>query len=171
MGGNFSCVRSKESPTGGALSVPRDSPFGKLKRSLSSRSSARARALVAPSDRSLVDLCLGIICDRIHEFAPTALAALPPDLAQLVLDNLIGTGVLDEEIAARLAGLSHYQLRLAGYPGPVTDGWLVSLTNSALETLVLDHSLVRAVRFGNVPGCIAVHVRSVVPMLEWGVAQ
>lgn len=126
---------------------------------------------MAPSDRSLVDLCLGIICDRIHEFAPTALAALPPDLAQLVLNTLIGTGVLDEEIAARLAGLSHYQLRLAGYPGPVTDGWLVSLTNSALETLVLDHSLVRAARFGNVPGCIAVHVRSVVSMLEWGVAQ
>lgn len=141
MGASFSCVRTKGSGQG-SLSVPRDSPFGKLKRSLSSRSSARTRALVAPSDRSLVDLALGAVCEHIHDYAPTALAGLPPDLAQLLLDGLIETGVLDEETATRLAGLSHYQLRLGGYPGPVTDGWLVSLTNSALETIILDHSLV-----------------------------
>lgn len=142
MGSGWSCTHGKGAdPPNGVLS-PRNSPFGKLKRSLSSRTSATARATLPPRDRTLLDLALGRLCECIADLPAHRLDQLPPDLAQALLDRLVECGALDEGVAIRLGRLSHHRLALDSYPGPVTDEWLVPLVNPGMEIIKLGRSAV-----------------------------
>lgn len=143
MGSGWSCIRRKDSDGFQPPSPQRDSPFGKLGRSLSSRTSATLRASLPPRERTLLDQTLGVVCAQVAEASVDGLDDLPPDLAQALLDRLVECGGLDWEVAGRLQGLTHYRLSLPGYPGPVTDEWLESLVHEDIEVINLNRSLVR----------------------------
>ena len=62
--------------------------------------------------------------------------ALPSDTAQLVLDELLLTGKLDEATLALFSRQTLYAMDCGEYPG-VADSWLKSLARSPLHRLSL----------------------------------
>ena len=62
--------------------------------------------------------------------------ALPADMAQLVLDELLLTGRLDEASLALFSRQTLYALDCGEYPG-VADSWLKALARSPLHRLSL----------------------------------
>ncbi len=71
------------------------------------------------------------IAKNIWLYSVPELSALPPDLAQLVFDELLTLGKLTRSSLALFSNQHLYKLRLEDYPG-VGNDWLKLLTSSPL---------------------------------------
>ena len=96
---------------------------------------ARTRRLRG-SGASLLGLAASAVCSNIEGYSAQELSALPPDLAQLVLDELVATCKLTRASLALFRGQSLWRLDLDDYPD-VTDEWLKLVSSSPLQVLSL----------------------------------
>jgi hypothetical protein len=124
-----------------ALVVP-GSPFGRSTR-FSRRNSIGTNGLEDHGPDSLLGLCLGVASESLPHLPLHHLRALPPDLAQLILDRMIQTGQLNDASILRLAGQLYYSIHLDAYIHPIRDFWLRYLATSALESAVIRRTTVR----------------------------
>ena len=86
------------------------------------------------------------IAKNIWLYSVPELSALPPDLAQLVFDELLMLGKLTRSSLALFSSQHLYKLRLEDYPG-VGNDWLKLLTNSPLLVI----NLSRCIQVGSLP--------------------
>ncbi len=117
---------------------PRISPFGVFRR----RSFAERRSEIAIRPGSLLEKALHTVVASLPTQDPAALARLPPDLAQLLLEALISSGRLTDASVVRLQGMAFYAVALDAYPDPIRDTWVRCLVTDALETLDLSRTQV-----------------------------
>lgn len=102
------------------------------------RCAGAATADAAPSAPSpvpsLLSLALHAAAASVHTQPPAALAALPTDLCQLLLERLVAAGLLDDSVISRLSGLGlhFHSLPLGGYPEIVRPAWLRCLATASL---------------------------------------
>ncbi len=103
----------------------------------------RCKRCQPPAD-SLLALAAAAAAAHFDAIASDALAALPPDCAQLVLDALVAAGELTFKRLARFGGQSVYRLDLAEFPDFKPE-WLRLLRHAPLCTVSLRNcELVRA---------------------------
>lgn len=76
------------------------------------------------------------IARNIWQYSVSELSALPADLAQLILDELIILGKLTRSSVALFCNQHLYKLRLEDYPG-VGNDWLKFLCQSPLIVINL----------------------------------
>lgn len=124
-----------------APTIVRLSPFRPRRCSSLSRRmlcAAGAPGAGAPGDcavPSLLSLAADAAAAGLAALPAHALAALPADLSQLLLERLVSTAMLDDAAIARLAslGLHFFSLPLGGYPELVRPAWLRCLASPSLE--------------------------------------
>ncbi len=94
---------------------------------------------------SLLSLAADAAAAGLAALPAGALAALPADLSQLLLERLVASALLDDAAVARLAGLGlhFYSLPLGGYPELVQPAWLRCLATPSLEAADLSKTGVR----------------------------
>lgn len=133
-----------------SFTVPaRVSPFGRFSRrnSLNLNDSC---GVCGP--RSLLDLGVDAVSNNLHKFPLTQLRALPTDLSQILLNQLIDTGRLNDASILRMAGLTFHAVKLDAYSEPIRDFWLRYLATSALEIAVIRCSTVSMICIRNFKG-------------------
>ena len=119
---------------------PRISPFGRFSRRKSLRASENRREFVV--EGSLLASSLDTLARTLHFQDPSALARLPSDLAQLVLNRLIEGGTLKDATVILLQGQPFYQLCLDSYPEPIREFWVRNLITDSLQYLNLSRTQV-----------------------------
>lgn len=128
---------SKDRHKGGTLGVvnPRSHRFGRR------RGSKQSILLNGPP--TLLDSCIAAVTLNIQRLDPQALLHLCPDLAQLILDRLIDTELLNEATMARLVSQQqHFHvIDLEAYSGLAPD-WVACLCSDSLERLILSKTAV-----------------------------
>lgn len=129
---------SKEKPNA-ANPLARISPFGRFCR----RSFQQSRHCRECVEGSLLSLCVDALCLSLHLQDHQALQKLPLDLSQLILDNLIETGRLNDAAVLRLQGQHFYELCLDSYQVDIRDFWVRFLVTETLEVLILSRTTVR----------------------------
>lgn len=138
------CSKRQSEDGGGdrGPTIVRLSPFrprrcSSLRRSRSGPTAADgstdADALGSP--HSLLSLAADAAAASLARQPGAALAALPADLSQLLLERLVAQGLLDDGAVACLSGhaLHFYRLPLAACPETVRPAWLAALTSASLE--------------------------------------
>lgn len=147
------CSKRQSEDSGGdrGPTIVRLSPFrprrcSSLRRSRSGAPADGAAADALASPPSLLAVAADAAAASLARQPAGALAALPADLSQLLLERLVATGALDDAAVARLSGLGlhFYRLPLAAYPEAVRPAWLAALTSASLEEADLSKTGVRA---------------------------
>ena len=125
--------RREEEEDGGAPIV-RLSPFRPRRLLSRSRSFGGAEA-AGPGPQHLLSLALDALLRSLHRQPAHALARLPPDLSQLLLEALVACGQLDDAAVLKLSGLGlhFFRLPLGAYPERVQPSWLRCLSTPSLE--------------------------------------
>jgi hypothetical protein len=130
---------SKDRHKEGTLGVvnPRSHRFGRRRVS--------KQSIVFDGPPTLLDSCVAALARNIQRLDPQALLHLCPDLAQLILDRLIDTELLNEGTVARLVSQQqHFHLLdLEAYSGLTPDS-VACLCSESLERLVLSKTAVSA---------------------------
>ena len=83
--------------------------------------------------RSLLELAINAVARNVHAHD---LSALPADMAQLVLDELLLLGKLDEAVLALFSRQHVHYADFSEYPG-VSDSWLKLLARSPIRRISL----------------------------------
>lgn len=114
----------------------RVSPFGKF-----AWRSSQHRRRSAPVDGTLLGASLDAACASLIAQDPRVVRALPPDLAQLLLERLVARGALNDAAVLRLAGQHFYALRLDAFPADIPEFWMRVLATPTLELADLSRTM------------------------------
>jgi hypothetical protein len=143
MGLTCSKKQQEQEGEGGGAPIVRLSPF-RPRRCLS-----RLRSLpgpdAGPGPDSLLSLAADALARSLHRQPAAALARLPTDLCQLLLERLVAAAALDDAAVLKLSGLGlhFHSLPLGAYPEPVQTFWLRCLSTPSLEAADLSKTEVQ----------------------------